>query len=96
LNNSFPLPLIQAWGGTYFCNDDAKKYPHAQLIYEINQTTPYLRSTLEIIPISTPQIKKLTLDYYGKLADFHVHGRKLTTELADVNQDLQYFTGLSQ
>ncbi|MEO3703951.1 hypothetical protein [Trichormus azollae] len=46
---------------------------------------------MEIIPVSTPQIKELTLDYYGKLADFHVHGRKLTTELAYVNQDLQYF-----
>jgi hypothetical protein len=96
LNNSFPLALIQAWVGRYLCNDDSKKYPLSQLIYEINQTTPYLRSTLEIIPVSTPQIKELTLDYYGKLADFHVHGRKLTTELAYVNQDLQYFTGLSQ
>lgn len=91
LNNLFPLPLIQAWGGKHLPKDDAKKYPLSQLIDEINQTTPYLRSTLGIIPVSTPQINEFTLDYYGKLADFRVHGRKLTTKLADINQDLQYF-----
>lgn len=92
LNNLFPLPLIQAWGGKHLPNDDAKKYPLSQLINKINQTTPYLRSTLGIIPVSTPQINEFTLDYFGKLADFRVHGRKLTTKLADVNQDLQYFS----
>ncbi|WP_234300797.1 glycosyltransferase family 39 protein [Sphaerospermopsis aphanizomenoides] len=92
LNNLFPLPLIQAWGGKHLPNDDAKKYPVSQLIEEINQTTPYLRSTLGIIPVSSSQINEFTLDYYGKLADFRVHGRKLTTNLADVNQDLQYFS----
>ncbi|MBD2293798.1 hypothetical protein H6G06_09905 [Anabaena sphaerica FACHB-251] len=92
LNNLFPLPLIQAWGGKHLPNDDAKKYPLSQLIEEINQTTPYLRSTLGIIPVSTPQINEFTFDYFGKLADFRVHGRKLTTKLADVNQDLDYFS----
>ncbi|WP_413175204.1 hypothetical protein [Anabaena azotica] len=92
LNNLFTLPLIQAWGGKHLPNDDAKKYPLSQLIDKINQTTPYLRSTLGIIPVSTPQINEFTLDYYGKLADFRVHGRKLTTKLADINQDLQYFS----
>ncbi|MGM3307284.1 hypothetical protein ACSQ6I_15145 [Anabaena sp. WFMT] len=92
LNNLFPLPLIQVWGGKHLPNDDAKKYPLSQLINEINQTTPYLRSTLGIIPVSSSQINEFTLDYFGKLADFRVHGRKLTTKLADVNQDLQYFS----
>ncbi|AFZ57947.1 hypothetical protein H6G54_18700 [Anabaena cylindrica FACHB-243] len=92
LNNLFPLPLIQAWGGKHLPNDDAKKYPLSQLINEINQTTPYLRSTLGIIPVSSSQINEFTLDYFGKLADFRVHGRKLTTKLVDVNQDLQYFS----
>ncbi len=96
LNNSFPLPLIQAWGGRHLSNDDAKKYPLSQLIDEINQTTPYLRSTLGIIPVYKPQINELTVDYYAKLADFRIHARKLTIELADVNQDLQYFPGISQ
>ncbi|WP_016950620.1 glycosyltransferase family 39 protein [Anabaena sp. PCC 7108] len=92
LNNLFPLPLIQAWGGKHLPNDDAKKYPLSQLIDEINKTTPYLRSTLGIIPVSTSQINEFTLDYFGKLADFRVYGRKLTTKLADINQDLQYFS----
>ncbi|WP_266887911.1 hypothetical protein [Trichormus azollae] len=42
-----------------------------------------------IIPVSTQQINESTLDYYGKLADFRVHGRRLTTELAHIDQDLQ-------
>ncbi|MFM2062492.1 MAG: hypothetical protein RLZZ507_2162 [Cyanobacteriota bacterium] len=92
LNNLFPLPVIQAWGGKHLPNDEAKKYPLSQLIDEINQTTPYLRSNLGIIPVSTSQINEFTLDYFGQLADFRVHGRKLTTKLADVNQDLQYFS----
>lgn len=92
LNNLFPLPLIQVWGGKHLPNDEAKKYPLAQLIDKINQTNPYLRSTLGVIPVSTPQVNEFTLDYFGTLADFRVYGRKLTTKLSQVEQDLQYFS----
>ncbi|AFY33334.1 glycosyltransferase family 39 protein [Calothrix sp. PCC 7507] len=92
LNNLFPLPLIQAWGGKHLPNDEAKKYPLAQLMDKINQTNPYLRSTLGVIPVSTPQVNEFTLDYFGTLADFRVYGRKLTTKLSQVAQDLQYFS----
>ncbi|MBW4560267.1 MAG: hypothetical protein KME32_03760 [Mojavia pulchra JT2-VF2] len=92
LNNLFPLPLIQAWGGQHLPNDEAKKYPLAQLIDKITQTDPYLRSTLGVIPVSTPEVNEFTLDYFGTLADFRVYGRKLTTKLSQVEQDLQYFS----
>ena len=92
LNNLFSLPLIQVWGGKHLPNDEGKRYPLAQLINKINQTNPYLRSTLGVIPVSTPQVNEFTLDYFGTLADFQVYGRKLTTKLSQIEQDLQYFT----
>ncbi|MCC5605356.1 hypothetical protein LC612_00725 [Nostoc sp. CHAB 5834] len=91
LNNLFPLPLIQAWGGKHLPNDDAKKYPLEKLINKINETNLYLRSNLGVIPVAIPQINEFTLDYFGTLADFRVYGRKLTTKLSQVEEDLQYF-----
>ncbi len=92
LNNLFPLPLIQAWGGRHLPNNDGKQYPLTELMERINQTTPYLRSTLGVIPVSTPQVNEFTLDYFGTLADFRVYGRKLTMKLSQVDQDLQYLS----
>lgn len=92
INNLFPLPLIQAWGGKHLPNNESQRYPLAQLIDKINQTNPYLRSTLGVIPVSTPQVNEFTLDYFGSLADFRVDGRKLTTKLSEIEQDLQYFS----
>ncbi len=92
LNNLFPLPLIQVWGGQHLPNNESQRYPLAQLIDKINQTNPYLRSTLGVIPVSTPQVNEFTLDYFGSLADFRVDGRKLTTKLSQIEQDLKYFS----
>lgn len=92
LNNLFPLPLIQVWGGKHLPNDESKKYPLAELMAKINQTTPYLRTTLGVIPVSTPQVNEFTLDYFGTLADFRIYGRKLTMKLSQVDQDLQYLS----
>ena len=92
LNNLFPLPLIQVWGGKHLPNDESKKYPLAELMEKINQTTPYLRTTLGVIPVSTPQVNEFTLDYFGTLADFRIYGRKLTMKLSQVDQDLQYLS----
>ncbi|BCL36746.1 glycosyl transferase [Nostoc sp. MS1] len=93
LNSLFPLPILQAWGGIkHLPNDDSKKYQLPQLIEIINQTNPYLRSTLGVIPVSTPQVNQFTLDYFGTLADFRVYARKLTTKLSQVEQDLENFS----
>jgi len=93
INNLFPLPIIQGWGGIkHFPNNEGKTYPLTQLIERINQTNPYLRSTLGVVPVSTPQVNQFTLDYFGTLADFRVYGRKLTTKLAQLEQDLENFS----
>jgi len=92
LNNLFPLPLIQAYGGKHLPNSESKKYPLAELIEKIYQTTPYLKTTLGVVPVSTPQVNEFTLDYFGTLADFRVYGRKLTMKLSQADQDLQYLS----
>ncbi len=92
LNNLFPLPLIQAYGGKHLPNNESKKYPLAELIEKIHQTTPYLKTTLGVVPVSTPEVNEFTLDYFGTLADFRVYGRKLTMKLSQVDQDLQYLS----
>ncbi|MBD2509099.1 hypothetical protein H6G91_17690 [Nostoc muscorum FACHB-395] len=92
VNNLFPLPLIQAWGGKHFPNNDGNKYPLGQLINKIIEKNIYLRSTLGVIPVSTSQINEFTLDYFGALADFRVYGRKFTYNLSQAEEDLQYFS----
>lgn len=92
INNLFPLPLIQSWGGRHLPSDESKKYPLGELITTINQTTPYLRNTLGVIPVSTAEVNEFTLDYFGTLADFRVYGRKLTMKLSQMDQDLQYLS----
>lgn len=91
LNNLFPLPLIQAWGGKHLPNNDGNKYPLGKLIDKITEKNLYLRSNLGVIPVSIPQVNEFTLNYFGALADFRVYGRKLTTKLSQIEEDLQYF-----
>ena len=62
------------------------------MIERITQSDPYLRSTLGVVPVSTPQVNQFTLDYFGTLADFRVYSRKLTTKLSEVEQDLENFS----
>lgn len=92
LNNLFPLPLIKVYGGRHLPNDEAKQYPLNEVMETIKKTNPYLRTTLGVIPVSTPQVNEFTLDYFGTLADFSVYGRKLTMKLSQVDQDLQYLS----
>ena len=91
LNNLFPLPLIQAWGGKHLPNNDGNKYPLGKLINKITEKNLYLRSNLGVIPVSLPQVNEFTLNYFGALADFRVYGRKLTAKLSQIEEDLQYF-----
>ena len=92
LNNLFPLPLIQAWGGKHLPNNDGNKYPLDKVINKIIEKNIYLRSTLGVIPVSTSQVNEFTLDYFGALADFRVYGRKFTYNLSQAEEDLQYFS----
>ncbi|MBD2664931.1 hypothetical protein B6N60_00994 [Richelia sinica FACHB-800] len=91
IHNLFPISAIKLGSLQHFPSQEGKKYPLSELINTINETNPYLRTTLGIIPVSTPEVNEFTLDYFGTLADFRVYGRKLTTKLSQVQQDLQSF-----
>ncbi len=60
--------------------------PHNQVIEEIIQTEPYLRSTLGVLP-STAEINQHNFNYYGALKNFQVYGRQVGTRTKHVSQD---------
>jgi len=64
------------------------EWPHPLVIAEISQTSPYLRTTLGVLP-STPQINQHNLNYYGALKDFQVYGRQVGTQAKQVSQDVR-------
>lgn len=64
------------------------EWPHQQVIAEMIETEPYLRSTLGVLP-STAEINQHNLNYYGALKDFQVYGRQVGTDLTKVSQDTQ-------
>lgn len=61
-------------------------WPHREAIAEIMETTPYLRSTLGVLP-STPMINQHNFNYYGNLQQFQVYGRQVGTRISHVPQD---------
>ena len=63
-----------------------EKFPHSQVIKQIIQTQPYLRSTLGVLP-STSVINQHNFNYYGALEDFQVYGRQVGTRESFVEQD---------
>ncbi len=63
-----------------------QKLPHFQVINQIIQTEPYLRSTLGVLP-STPEINQHNLNYYGALENFQVYGRQVGTRKRFVEKD---------
>ncbi len=52
------------------------KYPNAEVVAEIVNTSPYLRSTLGVLP-STPAINQHNFSFYGGLKNFQVVGRQV-------------------
>jgi 4-amino-4-deoxy-L-arabinose transferase-like glycosyltransferase len=60
--------------------------PHQQVIAQIIQTEPYLRSTLGVVP-STVTINQHNFNYYGALRNFQVYGRQVGTTQKYVDQD---------
>lgn len=62
-------------------------WSHSEVISEVVTTTPYLRSTIGVIPVYTPEINPHNIDYYGNLADFQVYGRQLAFSLEQVPKD---------
>jgi len=60
--------------------------PIAAVINQVVETTPYLRSTLGVIP-NTGQVNHNTVNYYGNRAGFQVYGRELGGSAAHLQQD---------
>ncbi|MCV3212636.1 hypothetical protein OGM63_03665, partial [Plectonema radiosum NIES-515] len=62
------------------------EFPHRQVIAQIIQTEPYLRSTLGVLP-STGEINQHNFNYYGALENFQVYGRQVGTRKKFLEQD---------
>ena len=63
-----------------------QEFPHRQVIAQIIQTEPYLRSTLGVLP-STGEINQHNFNYYGALEDFRVYGRQVGIRKKFLEQD---------
>ncbi|OCQ97260.1 glycosyl transferase [Oscillatoriales cyanobacterium USR001] len=64
-----------------------KELPHQEVITEIINTEPYLRSNLGVLP-STSEINQHNLNYFGAMQNFQVYGRQVGTKLSQVPQDV--------
>ena len=62
------------------------EFPHEQVIEEIIQTAPYVRSNLGVLP-STLEINQHNLNYFGALRNFQVYGRQVGTRQHQIVQD---------
>ncbi|NMG22148.1 phospholipid carrier-dependent glycosyltransferase [Brasilonema bromeliae] len=93
LLNLFPVGGVVGGWVTQVLSPNAQRYPymkeelpHRQVIAQIIQTEPHLRSTLGVLP-STPEINQHNFNYYGALQNFQVYGRQVGTRKKYVDQD---------
>ncbi|MGH7998331.1 MAG: ArnT family glycosyltransferase, partial [Brasilonema sp.] len=93
LLNLFPMGGVVGGWVTQVLSPNAQRYPymkaelpHRQVIAQIIQTEPYLRSTLGVLP-STAEVNQHNLNYYGALQNFQVYGRQVGTRKKYVAQD---------
>ena len=81
----FPLP-----GGEFLATRRlpylGKTAPLTEIITEVTQINPYLRSNIGVIP-NTPEVNPFSIDLSGNLADFRVQGRELIAPESQVAQD---------
>ncbi|WP_016872408.1 glycosyltransferase family 39 protein [Chlorogloeopsis fritschii PCC 9212] len=93
LFNLFPIGGFIGNGMTLALSPNARQFPNMkeelplpQVIAQIVETEPYLRSTLGVLP-STKKINQHNLNYYGRLANFQVYGRQVGVKKKFVQQD---------
>lgn len=86
--NLFPIDIVAlpGWLRSPHFPYMGAAFPHAEVIAEIVNTEPYLRSTLGVLP-STAQVNQHNFSYYGSLADFQVYGRQVGVRESQVAQD---------
>ncbi|MGK7875606.1 MAG: glycosyltransferase family 39 protein [Xenococcaceae cyanobacterium] len=63
-----------------------QRWPHEKVIEKIIETSPYLRSTLGVLP-STAEINQHNFSYYGGRANSQVSGRQVGVREKEVEQD---------
>jgi 4-amino-4-deoxy-L-arabinose transferase-like glycosyltransferase len=63
-----------------------KPYPHQEIVQEIINTNPYLRSTLGVLP-STPEINQHNFSFWGNIYNSQVSGRQVGVKKKQVEQD---------
>ena len=63
-----------------------QRWPHPQVIEEIIDTSPYLTSTLGVLP-STAEINQHNFSFYGKTKKYQVVGRQVGVLDKEVEQD---------
>nr|MDJ0707791.1 phospholipid carrier-dependent glycosyltransferase [Leptolyngbyaceae cyanobacterium MO_188.B28] len=61
-------------------------WPHWEIMAEVTQSAPYLRSTVGVIP-NLPQLNPMNLDFYGALQDFRVYSREVSFNADYADQD---------
>ncbi|MGI8500021.1 MAG: phospholipid carrier-dependent glycosyltransferase, partial [Hassallia sp.] len=93
LFNLFPVGGVLGGWMTQTLSPRSQSYPyfgielpHRQVIAQIIQTEPYLRSTLGVLP-STAEINQHNFNYYGALENFQVYGRQVGTRKKFLEQD---------
>lgn len=66
----------------------AGNWHHADVINEIIQTAPDVKSTVGVLP-SLAELNQHNLNYFGALRNFQVYGRQVGTKVQQVEQDLR-------
>ncbi len=85
LANFLPIPGLNQWGGRYLPYLGAP-FPNAQVVAEISQTQPYLRSNLGMV-VNTSTLNPMNMDFYGAAAGFQVYARQLAFTENTAQQD---------
>ena len=63
-----------------------KPYPHSEVIAQITNTAPHLRTVLGVLP-STPEINQHNFSFYGKQNNARVSGRQVGVRQEEILQD---------
>ncbi|MGL5873022.1 MAG: ArnT family glycosyltransferase, partial [Xenococcaceae cyanobacterium] len=63
-----------------------KEFPHQEVVREIINTSPYLRSVLGVLP-STPEINQHNFSFWGNIYRSQVAGRQVGVKEKQVEQD---------
>ena len=61
-------------------------YPHPEVIEEITNIAPYLRTVLGVLP-STPEINQHNFSFYGKQNNARISGRQVGVRQEEILQD---------